>query len=171
MNKTYLVRGGLILLVIALIFATGMNSSQATAGNTPVPSGKAPDFALKNLDGKVVKLSDFKNKIVIVDFWATWCGPCRKGIPDLVSIQKEYGKDVVVIGITVDDELAEVPPFAKKYNINYPILYADKKVIKDFGGIEAIPTSFIIDKKGNIVDKHVGLVAKSVYEKKIKELM
>lgn len=170
MKKTLLTLSGFILFAAIIIFATG-NDNQTVASATPAQVGKAPDFALKNLEGKTVKLSDFKNKIVIVDFWATWCGPCRKGIPDLVSLQKQYGKDVVVLGITVDDDLAEVPPFAKKYNINYPILYADSKVIKDFGGIEAIPTSFIIDKKGNIVDKHVGLVAKSVYEKKIKELM
>lgn len=159
------------MTVLVLFISAAMYFSVTDTQAVQQMGKKAPDFSLKDLNGKVVKLSDFKNKIVIIDFWATWCGPCRKGIPDLVSLQKTYGKDVVILGITVDDDLAEVPPFAQKYNINYPILYADRKVIKDYGGIDAIPTSFIVDKKGNIVDKHVGLIPKSEYEKKIKELM
>ncbi|MCK6613905.1 MAG: TlpA family protein disulfide reductase [Ignavibacteriaceae bacterium] len=160
-----------LMTVLVLFISAAMYFSVSDTQAVQLKGKKAPDFSLKDLNGKVVKLSDFKNKIVIIDFWATWCGPCRKGIPDLVSLQKTYGKDVVIIGITVDDDLAEVPPFAQKYGINYPVLYADRKVIKDYGGIDAIPTSFIVDKKGNIVDKHVGLIPKSEYEKKIKELM
>lgn len=160
-----------LMTVLVLFIGAAMYFSVSDTQAVQLKGKKAPDFSLKDLNGKVVKLSDFKNKIVIIDFWATWCGPCRKGIPDLVSLQKTYGKDVVIIGITVDDDLAEVPPFAQKYGINYPVLYADRKVIKDYGGIDAIPTSFIVDKKGNIVDKHVGLIPKSEYEKKIKELM
>ncbi|QOJ30268.1 MAG: TlpA family protein disulfide reductase [Ignavibacteriales bacterium] len=160
-----------LMTVLVLFISAAMYFSVSDTQAVQLKGKKAPDFSLKDLNGKVVKLSDFKNKIIIIDFWATWCGPCRKGIPDLVSLQKTYGKDVVIIGITVDDDLAEVPPFAQKYGINYPVLYADRKVIKDYGGIDAIPTSFIVDKKGNIVDKHVGLIPKSEYEKKIKELM
>jgi cytochrome c biogenesis protein CcmG/thiol:disulfide interchange protein DsbE len=106
-----------------------------------------------------------------VDFWATWCPPCRKGIPDLIQIQKEYPKDVVVIGISLDrDTKSEVPAFVKNYGINYPVVYGDGKVDKNFGGIEAIPTAFVIDRNGNIVDKHVGLVPKSTYVNLIKKL-
>ncbi len=133
---------------------------------------KAPDFALKNLEGRTVKLSDFKGKIVIIDFWATWCPPCRKGIPDLISIQNDYKKDVVVIGISLDGEktIKDVPGFSKNYGINYPVVYGGEKVVADYGGIQGIPTTFVIDKEGYIIDHHVGLVPMEVYVNKIKEL-
>ncbi|MCX8057016.1 MAG: TlpA family protein disulfide reductase [Ignavibacteria bacterium] len=121
------------------------------------------DFTLKSIDGKSYKLSDFRNKVVVIDFWATWCAPCRKGIPDLIDIQKNYGKDVQVIGITVDENPMEVvPPFVKEFKINYLILIGTDEVYKNYGGINAIPTTFIIDKNGKIVNKHIGLVTKEV---------
>lgn len=134
---------------------------------------KAPEFELKSTTGKAIKLSDFKGKIVIVDFWATWCPPCRKGIPDLIDLQNKYKDKLIIIGISVDQEktINDVKPFVKKYGINYPVVYSDNKVITDFGGIESIPTSFIIDQKGNVVNKHIGLYPKYVYEEEIKELL
>ena len=132
----------------------------------------APDFVLKSTTGKNIQLSDYRGKIVIVDFWATWCAPCRKGIPDLVDIQKEFKGNVVVIGISLDEDTRpDVVPFMKEYGINYPIVYGNNKVIADYGSINAIPTSFIIDKQGKIVDKHIGIVPKSEYLKKIKEIL
>jgi thiol-disulfide isomerase/thioredoxin len=133
---------------------------------------KAPDFKLQTIDGKTVKLSDYRNKVVIVDFWATWCPPCRRGIPDLIELQNEFKKDLVVIGISVDRDTRDgVAEFARKQAINYPICYFTDKVVEDFGGIEGIPTSFVIDKKGNIVDSHVGLVDKDTYVQVIKKLL
>jgi thiol-disulfide isomerase/thioredoxin len=138
---------------------------------------RAPDFSLTSADGKNIKLSDYKGKIVIVDFWATWCPPCRKGIPDLIAIQKEFKNDVVIIGISLDSDQgsratkSKVVPFIKEYGINYPIAYGDEKVIDKFGGINSIPTSFVINQKGNIVDTHIGLVEKSVFVNKIKSLL
>ena len=134
---------------------------------------KASDFKLKTLEGKEVKLSDYRGKIVIIDFWATWCPPCRKGIPDLISLQEEFKKDLVVIGISLDQQntIKDLKPFIENYKINYPVVLGDEKVVKDYGGISAIPTSFIIDQKGNIVDTHVGLVPKTVYADQIKSLL
>lgn len=134
---------------------------------------KAADFKLKTLDGKEIKLSDYRGKVVIIDFWATWCPPCRKGIPDLISLQTEFKKDLVVIGISLDQQntLKDLKPFIENYKINYPVVLGDEKVVKDYGGISAIPTSFIIDQKGNIVDSHVGLVPKAVYSDQIKSLL
>ena len=135
-------------------------------------SGLAPNFDLTSTDGKNIKLSDFKGKVVIVDFWATWCPPCRKGIPDLIELQKEFKNNLVVIGISLDqDTKSDVVPFIKKYGINYPIVYGTNQVIMDYGSINAIPTSFVINKEGKIVDKHIGLVPKSVLESKIKEIL
>jgi peroxiredoxin len=134
---------------------------------------KAPDFTLKSVDGKTIKLSDYKGKVVIIDFWATWCGPCRRGIPDLVSIQTEFKNDLVIIGISLDAEktIKDVPEFVKSYKINYPIVYGDEKVVMAYGGIQSIPTAFVIDKNGNVVDRHIGLVSKDTYVTKIKELL
>jgi cytochrome c biogenesis protein CcmG/thiol:disulfide interchange protein DsbE len=153
--------------------ASNTKSNTAEAAIIKLGENKAPDFALKSFDGKTVKLSDYKGKVVIIDFWATWCPPCRKGIPDLISIQDEYKKDVVIIGISLDSEktIKDVPGFVKSYVINYPIVYGNEKVVNDYGGIEGIPTAFVVDKKGNIVDKHVGLVPKDTYVNKIKELL
>jgi len=133
---------------------------------------KAPDFKLKLTNGKDIKLSDHKGKIVIIDFWATWCPPCRKGIPDLIDIQKRYDKNLVIIGISLDTETKDdVVPFINKIGINYPVAYGNMEVVQAYGNIQAIPTSFIVDQKGNIVDTHVGLVDKSVYVNKIEELL
>jgi len=132
----------------------------------------APDFTLKLTDGKDIKLSDHKGKIIIIDFWATWCPPCRRGIPDLVEIQKKYQKDVLIIGISLDNETKpDVVPFIKQYGINYPVVYGTMEVIKAYGNIQAIPTSFVVDQSGQIVDKHIGLVDKSAYINKITELL
>jgi thiol-disulfide isomerase/thioredoxin len=134
---------------------------------------KAPDFTLTSTSGKKINLSDYKGKIVILDFWATWCGPCRMGVPDLVSIQKEYKDKVVVIGISLDDQrtMSDIAPFMKQYGVNYPIVYGTNKVVMDYGNIEAIPTSFVIDKKGFIVDQNIGLVPKEKFLDKIDSLM
>ena len=175
MTKIFLV---IILALSVNTFSADNNGNKVkynnTVSNVDIPAvDKAPDFALKSFDGKTVKLSDYKGKVVIIDFWATWCPPCRKGIPDLISIQDEYKKDVVIIGISLDGEktIKDVPGFVKSYAINYPIVYGNEKVVNDYGGIEGIPTAFVVDKKGNIVDKHVGLVQKDTYISKIKELL
>lgn len=156
-----------ILIIISFLLTTNTLSA-----NTP-DNKKAADFALKTLEGKTVKLSDFKGKIVIIDFWATWCPPCRKGVPDLVDLQKTYSKDLVIIGISLDQDktIKDLKPFIQNYGINYPVVLGDAKVVQDYGGVNAIPTSFIVDQKGFIIDTHVGLVPKSVYEDKIKKLL
>jgi cytochrome c biogenesis protein CcmG/thiol:disulfide interchange protein DsbE len=175
MKKMFLI---IILAFSVIAFCVDKNDSKVNSGNNAITvvnpdDSKAPDFSLKSFDGKTVKLSDYKGKVIIIDFWATWCPPCRKGIPDLVSIQNEYKNDVVIIGISLDGEktLKDVPGFVKSYGINYPIVYGDEKVVAAYGGIEGIPTAFVVDKKGNVVDKHVGLVPKDTYVNKIKELL
>ena len=132
----------------------------------------ALDFKLELTDGKEIKLSDKRGKIVIIDFWATWCPPCRRSIPDLIDIQKKYENKVVIIGISLDRETKpDVVPFIKEYGINYPVAYGTTDAVEAFGDIQAIPTSFIIDKSGQIVDKQIGLVDKSIYINKINELL
>jgi cytochrome c biogenesis protein CcmG/thiol:disulfide interchange protein DsbE len=174
MKKIFILLG--FLLVAS--FSSQFYSSEAKSSDYKksvklLSDKKAADFKLKTLDGKEVKLSDYRGKIVIVDFWATWCPPCRKGIPDLISLQEEFKKNLVVIGISLDQEntIKDLKPFIENYKINYPVVLGDQKVVNDYGGISAIPTSFIIDQKGNIVDTHVGLVPKTVYVDQIKSLL
>ena len=132
----------------------------------------APNFKLKRTNGEELRLSDYRGKVVLLDFWATWCGPCKRGIPDLIDIQKKYSGKVQVIGISVDaDTKPDVIPFIKEFGINYPIVYASTEVIKSYGDIYLIPTVFILDQSGHIVYKHEGLVEKSIYVKKINELL
>jgi len=167
--------------LILLLFVINNIGSEPEQGPYPpnyVPAAQsktvaAPDFTLPTTDGKQLKLSDYKGKVVILDFWATWCPPCRKGIPDLVDLKKRFSsKGVEIIGISVDQETKdEVVPFIKEYGINYPIVYGNMNVYQKYGGIRAIPTSFIIDKEGKIVASYEGLISKSVYESHIKKLL
>jgi len=119
----------------------------------------APDFTLQDINGNEVTLSDFKGKVVVLNFWATWCPPCRKEIPVFIELYKKYKDEgLVIIGISLDREGKRVLiPFVKKFGINYPVLIGTKKVVDAYGGIRGIPTTFIIDKKGKIRKKHIGL--------------
>jgi cytochrome c biogenesis protein CcmG/thiol:disulfide interchange protein DsbE len=165
------------LLFFSVITGSSKNTynknQPSSAGNLvfATEKNKAPGFSLTGTDGKIKKLSDFKGKIVIIDFWATWCAPCRKGIPDLIELQKEFGKKIVIIGISLDQQKSDVIPFMKKMGINYPIVYGSPEVTRQYGGVEAIPATFIIDRKGNIVDQHIGLTPKSEYSDQIKKLL
>ncbi len=156
----------LIALAAALAFSPVLSASDAV-------SGPAPSWQLQDVDGKAVQSSQFAGKVVLVDFWATWCPPCRKGIPDLIALQKEHGdKGLAVVGISLDrDGPAGVKEFMKKMGVTYPIVMGDEKVVEAFGGIDGIPTAFLIDRKGNLVMKHVGLASKEDLEKAIKPLL
>lgn len=172
---------GFFIGVILLMFVINNSGSEPEQGPYPpnyVPatqksSVKAAEFSLSTSDGKTLKLSDLKGKVVILDFWATWCPPCRKGIPDLIDLKKRYGaKGVEIVGISVDQETKpDVVPFIKDYGINYPVVYADNGVVINYGGIRAIPTTFVIDREGKIVASYEGLVSKLTYENHIKKLL
>jgi cytochrome c biogenesis protein CcmG/thiol:disulfide interchange protein DsbE len=165
------------IFIIVLLTLTGCNknaSNEKPVTPEAITKGEsvAPDFSLANANGGNIKLSDYKGKVVIVDFWATWCPPCRKGIPDLIDIKKQYGDQIVIIGISVDtDSKGDVVPFIQKMGINYPIAYATQEVTKAYGGVDAIPTSFVVDKAGKIVDSHVGLVPKGDFTSVIDKLL
>ncbi|MGC9315443.1 MAG: TlpA family protein disulfide reductase [bacterium] len=136
-------------------------------------SDPAPSFSLRGLNGEKVNLEDYAGKVVLLDFWATWCRPCVMAIPDLVALQSEYGKDsFVVIGISLDRQPAMVPRFAEKAGINYPIAYGfGESVAQDYGNITSIPTAIIVDKNGCIKQRLVGLHPKSELQKYIKPLL
>lgn len=128
--------------------------------STPAsPAPDAPQFSFTSLDGKTVAMKDLANKVVIVDFWATWCGPCREEIPHLNELYAELkGQGLEIVGISMDTTgTDDVKDFAREFRIQYPIVMGDEKVAESFGGIMGLPTTFIIDRKGKIAKKYVGL--------------
>ena len=134
---------------------------------------KSPTWTLKDVDGREVKSSDFKGKVVVVDFWATWCPPCRKEIPDYIALQKKYAdRGLVILGVSLDEiSPAEVKAFGEKLKMNYPILVGDADIADAFGGIEGLPTAFVIDRDGNVRHTKVGLADAAAYEKLIESLL
>ena len=135
-------------------------------------SDPAPEFAVKGIDGSAVNLADARGKVVLLNFWATWCGPCRMEVPDLVELQKKYQDRLQVIGLVVDDADEDaVRKFAKRYGINYPIAMATDEMRFQFGGVPALPTSFIIDPQGRVVQKHIGLRDPELYELEVRALL
>lgn len=154
--------------------ATMLFAKNQSAESNPAPSHKpAPEWQFKTLDGKTIRSSDFKGKVVILDFWATWCPPCREEIPGFIALQQEYQKKgLVVIGASEDQDGPDiVKKFMKEIGINYTVVMADDKTVKTFGEIEALPTTFIIDRNGQIVNQHVGAADKEEFEKEIKPLL
>lgn len=126
---------------------------------------KAPDFNLISLNNNEIKLSNYKDKIIILDFWATWCPPCRAEIPHFIELYKKYKEQgLMIIGVATSDEKYKVKEFVKNFKINYPVVMADEKILQNFGDIRGLPTTFIIDKEGNIREKFVGYRPKEVFE-------
>ena len=155
------------------VSAVKLQSNPAPVPTAPPTLKAAPAWELQDLDGKPVKSTDFKGKVVILDFWATWCPPCREEIPGFVKLQKKYeAQGLVIVGIALDDGgAATVKKFAQKSGINYPVLMGNDRVSQAFGGIEALPTTFILDREGKIAGRHIGLTKAEEFEKEIKPLL
>jgi thiol-disulfide isomerase/thioredoxin len=175
-NKPLILAGLAIAAVAALLVLTAAQKHSHAAKETAVTSAQpmaGPAWKLKGVDGKPVKSSDFAGKVVILDFWATWCGPCRMEIPGFIELQKQYAdKGLVVIGVSLDQDGASVvKSFVEKTGINYPVVLGDEKIVSAFGGVEGIPTTFVIDRGGKIIRKHVGYTAKAEFEAEIKPLL
>ena len=132
----------------------------------------APDFNLTGLDGKPVTLAGYKEKVILLNFWATWCGPCRAEIPDLVELQNKYKDHLQIIGLVVDDDDRDaIKKFVAEFAINYPVALATNDLRLQYGGIPALPTSFVLDAAGRIVQKHEGLRDPLLYETEIRALL
>lgn len=169
-------QNALVLIVVAFVVAgmiyTGAKHSrrlgpveeQAMQGDL---RGKpAPDFELTALDGKKVKLSDLRGKAVLVNFWATWCGPCKIEMPWLVDLQQKYSaKGLVVLGISVDEGSSDkIAAYAKEMGVNYTVLRSTDAVSDSYGGIDGLPTTFYVNRDGVIIDQAAGLVSKDTIE-------
>jgi peroxiredoxin len=137
--------------------------------------GKAAplDFTLKDMNGVSVSLASFKGKIILLNFWATWCPPCKVEIPDLISLQEQYKDDVVVLGFSVDDTAEQLRPFAAEYKMNYPVLVGlgHEKVQEAYGPMWGIPVTVIIGRDGTIAKKQSGIRSREQIEREIKALL
>jgi cytochrome c biogenesis protein CcmG/thiol:disulfide interchange protein DsbE len=155
--------------------ASGTQEAAPPAGPGDPPRGSmAPAFELKNIaDGKPVQLSSFRGKAVLLNFWATWCGPCKIEMPWLVDLQKKYQpKGLEIVGVAMDDASdKEIADFTHKMGVNYTILKGTEKVGDLYGGVDRLPLSYYIDRSGKVVDEIVGLASESVIEDDIKRIL
>ena len=160
----------------------GADSTRARLGASPVdatacdPNAKAAtlDFTMKNSQDKPVRLADYKGKLVVLNFWATWCIPCRAEIPALVELQAKYARQgLQVIGVSIDDPVEKMQPFVSQYKVNYPAVTAFKNeaILDAFGPLIVVPATFVIQRDGKICMRHIGPVTKEKFEQEIKGLL
>jgi peroxiredoxin len=167
-------RSAILLAIAALLGYTACSPSHVGATAKSEGSRKgAPDFTLKDGDGKTVKLSDYRGKVVLLDFWATWCGPCKMEIPWFVEFQQaKRSQGFEVLGVSMDEDgWNAVRPFVKEMKMNYRVLLGDDRTADSYGGLEALPTTYLIDRDGRIAATHVGLADKKDFEDVIDQLL
>lgn len=166
-----------VAAVVAAMLWVGIHAARKNTGSAPISGdlrGKvAPDFELKTLDGKDMKLSDFRGKAVLLNFWATYCGPCKIEMPWFVELQQQYGpQGFQIVGVAMDDASTEdIAKFAKDMGVNYPILLGKEAVGESYGGINVLPTTYFIDRDGKFVAREFGLQSRSVFVDHIKQAL
>jgi peroxiredoxin len=172
-------RDPIILIVVAMVISImlvfGIQRVHHAGG---IPPGKlqgkaAPDFSLPTTTGQTMKLSDFQGKAVLLNFWATWCEPCKVEMPWFVELQKKYGpRGLQVVGVAMDDASPkEIAAFAQKMGVNYPILIGKEEVGAQYGGIEYLPSTYYISRNGKVIDHAFGLVSRSEIEANIEKAL
>jgi peroxiredoxin len=167
----------LFLVAIAIVFClyeyARHKSAHLNAGGPPGSVGStAPAFALKDVDGKALDLADYRGKVVLLDYWATWCVPCRSEIPHFVDFQDKYvSQGFQVMGISMDDGPQPVQEFYKQFKMNYPVAMGTTQLAESYGGILGLPVTFLIGRDGKIAAKYVGLTETSVIQQKLESLL
>jgi len=170
-----------LVVVVSAMLVFGFKHNRAMA-SLPATSkitegafrGKpAPDFSLKTLDGQTLKLSDLRGKAVVLNFWATWCSPCKAEMPWFVDFQKQYGAEgLQIVGVAMDDAAKEdIEKFAKEMGVNYPVVLGKEAVAEEYGGVQFLPTTFYIDRSGNISDRVFGIVDRQEAEASVKKVL
>jgi peroxiredoxin len=181
-TATYIVWGlaSVAILAAGLLFLNSSTPDQAapitanaeTAGAAATTAtAAAPAFELPLVGGGTASLEQYRGSVVMLNFWATWCGPCKREIPDFIELQKQYAdKGFTILGVALD-EPADVAAFTKANGINYPILLGDNEISNAYGGIRSIPTTVLIDREGNIVSTDVGMLPKEHWQEAIARLL
>lgn len=167
---------GVVLALAAVVGLYLLNrywiapATQRTA-KAPGERPMAPNFSLTDLDGRTVELAELKGKVVMVNFWATWCGPCRIEIPWFVDFQDQFrGQGFVIVGVLVQDNPESARRFSSEFKMNYPVAVGDSRVEETYG-VFGLPTTVLIGRDGRIYSKHTGLTSREIFEKEIKELL
>jgi len=156
-------------LVLAAVVALGLGVAGCGGQGNPQ---RAPDVTFTSLDGNPIRLRDYQGQVLVVDFWATWCGPCRLEIPHLIALQEQYGKrGFQVIGVAVSDREEQVRLFSEQVGINYPTAMGTDAAVEAFGGFSAIPTTFVVAPDGSIAARLTGYQEKQVFEDLIQNLL
>ena len=155
----------------------GLHSISRRHGPQSVTTGAkqyllAPDFTLLQPDGQQLHLAFYRGKVVLLDFWATWCDPCRDEIPHFVELQQKYGdRGFQIIGVSMDDSPESVRPFYQRFHMNYPVVMGNAKIGELYGGVLGLPIAFLIDRDGRIYAKHIGATAAATFDKEITTLL
>lgn len=167
--------------LLGVLLATGAVAAGASPAEGPTVRRGAPSPATRRaapsvewttLDGRTISLASLKGQVVLIDFWATWCPPCREEIPHLITLYADHAGQLEIIGISMDDDpAADVPPFAKKHAIPYPLVAGTEAIARAFGGIRALPTTFLIDRQGRIAHKYLGYQDLETFERDIQALL
>ena len=165
-----------VAMVVALMLVFGFKLARRSSqrlSTAVTQNGAAPDFTLQSLDGKTVRLSDFRGKPVVLNFWATWCGPCKIEMPWFVDFQKQYKQaGVQFLGVAMDDaSTKDIAEFAESMKVNYPILIGKETVGDAYGGVQFLPETFYIDRNGKVIDKAFGLKGRGEIEDDIKKIL
>jgi cytochrome c biogenesis protein CcmG, thiol:disulfide interchange protein DsbE len=159
--------GAILILVAAGFYFKVHRASEALSQHAP-----APDFSLPDLNGHSLQLSSYRGKVVLLDFWATWCDPCRDEIPHFVALQNKYGaQGFQMIGVSMDDSPDPVREYCLRFQMNYPVVMGNAQTGKLYGGILGLPIAFVIDRGGRIYAKHIGATQASVFEHDVSELL
>jgi cytochrome c biogenesis protein CcmG/thiol:disulfide interchange protein DsbE len=171
--KTKALAAVAILAVVAFIATRHWNRrTEPLRGGNAVTHPLAPDFSLTDLSGQPLQLSRYRGKVVLLNFWATWCSPCRSEIPRFVDLQNRYdGDGLQIIGISLDDDPKLVRVFYQQLRMNYPVAIGDAELAERYGGILGLPVSFLIGRNGQIYAKHAGETDISLIEWEVKSLL
>ena len=169
------IRKGICLGMLGCLLVAMSSPSSSAAGRQSAQKEafqKAPPFRLKNLEGKDVRLEDYAGQVILLDFWASWCPPCRDEMPDLIKVYNQYrGKGFVILGVAAGDDPSAVREFVKKKGVPYPILFGDGTIFEAYRGIYFLPTAFLIDRQGRIREKLIGPKRPEALEQKILPLL
>ena len=162
-----------ILILVAVLLVLGWIVLRRHSAHLPTAALRpAPMFSLTDLSGRTLSLSDSRGKVVVLDFWATWCDPCKQEIPHFIEMQSKYApQGLQVLGISMDDDEPPVRQFQRQFKMNYPVAIGNPKLADQYGGILGLPITFVIDRNGRITARHIGATDPSLIEAEVQKLL